>query len=83
MVWYMTGAAWNGGYTEITPTVTDPNWSIVGIADFTADGQPDLLWRNSSTGSTMVWYMTGTAWNGGYAEITPTVTDPNWSIVGR
>jgi hypothetical protein len=32
------------------------NWDKAGIADFNADGVPDILWRNTS-GSNIVWYM--------------------------
>jgi trimeric autotransporter adhesin len=80
-IWYMTGPTWNGGYADVEPTLNDSNWSIVGIADFNGDSNPDLLWRNSSDGRTVIWYMTGPVWNGGYAEVLPTLNDPNWSIV--
>jgi hypothetical protein len=81
-IWYMNGATWNGGYADVEPTLSDPNWSIVSIADFNRDGSQDLLWRNSSTGRTTIWYMTGPTWNGGYADVEPTLADPNWSILG-
>jgi hypothetical protein len=81
-IWYMTGPTWNGGYADVEPTLSDPNWSIVGIADFNRDGSQDLLWRNSSTGRTTIWYMTGPTWNGGYADVEPTLSDQSWSIIG-
>jgi hypothetical protein len=81
-IWYMDGATWNGGYADVVPTVSDPNWSIVGVADFNGDSQPDLLWRDASSGRTTIWYMEGPTWNGGYADVLPMVSDPNWSIVG-
>jgi len=37
----------------------DPTWTVVGIADFNADGKPDVLWRNTATGLVAVWYMNG------------------------
>jgi uncharacterized repeat protein (TIGR01451 family) len=81
-IWYMEGSTWNGGYADVEPTLADPDWSIVGVADFNNDNNPDLLWRNASTGRTTIWYMTGPTWNGGYADVLPTLSDPNWSIVG-
>jgi hypothetical protein len=80
-IWYMTGPTWNGNYADVEPTVVGSDWSIVGIADFNGDGSPDLLWRNSNDGTTTIWYMTGPTWNGGYAQVLPTLNDPNWSIV--
>ena len=32
---------------------------MAGIADFNGDGHPDLLWRNTTTGDTGLWYMNG------------------------
>jgi photosystem II stability/assembly factor-like uncharacterized protein len=79
-IWYMNGPTWNGGFADVEPTLNDQDWSIVGIADFNGDSNPDLLWRNSANGTTVIWYMTGPVWNGGYAEVLPTLNDPNWAI---
>ena len=57
-------------------------YSNSGKTDFNGDGNADLPWRNPSTGRATVWYMNGTTWSGGYADISPSVTDPNWTIVG-
>jgi hypothetical protein len=81
-IWYMNGAIWNGGYAEVEPTLNYPNWSIVGIADFNRDHSPDLLWRDSTSGRMTIWYMDGPMWNGGYADIEPSVSDLTWQIVG-
>jgi aromatic ring-cleaving dioxygenase len=37
-----------------------PLWRVVGLADFNGDGQPDILFQNSSTGDLVVWLMNGT-----------------------
>jgi len=34
-------------------------WQIVGTGDFNVDGHPDILWRRSSDGKHLVWYMDG------------------------
>jgi len=48
-------------------------------ADFNADGKPDILWRNTTTGANVVWFMDGTTITGA-ADLpgAPVV----WSIVG-
>ena len=33
------------------PGLTDTTYTIVGVGDFNDDGQPDILWRNTSTGA--------------------------------
>jgi Leucine-rich repeat (LRR) protein len=60
--------------------VDDVNWQIVGTGDFNNDTSVDILWRNISSGSNVVWYMNGTAWSGS-AELIP-VADLSWQIVG-
>jgi hypothetical protein len=83
-IWYMDGATWNGNWVDVLPNISDPNWTIAGVADFNADGKPDILWRNASIGQTTVWYMNGAngaTWTGGSADLPP-VTDPNMTIVG-
>jgi hypothetical protein len=34
-------------------------WRIVGARDFNADGKPDLLWHNGTTGETQIWNLDG------------------------
>jgi probable HAF family extracellular repeat protein len=50
--------------------------------DFNADGKPDLIWQNQTTGEIGVWFMNGTTMTG-FSYLTPdTVSDLNWKIVG-
>lgn len=41
-------------------TVLDQQWTPVASADFDADDQTDVLWRNTSSGKVIVWLMNGT-----------------------
>ncbi len=50
------------------------------LASFNNDGNPDILWRNNSTGEIYVLYMDGVSCTGGALLIT--VADPSWTIVG-
>lgn len=59
--------------------VVPSGWQIVGIADFSADGNPDLLWRNQTTGSIAMWLFNGTQVVS--AIELPTI-DPAWRIEG-
>lgn len=63
-----------------TLTVTGENTAVVR-GDMNADGRPDLLWRNGSTGANYIWYMDGAAVVGGASL--PSVSDPHWEIAAR
>ena len=60
-IWLMGGREGK----ELKETVELPgwkngNWDIVGVDDFNADGELDLLWRNGKNGKNQVWLMDGT-----------------------
>ena len=38
--------------------VGDP-WGIVGAGDFDGNGKADILWHNSTTNETQIWFMDG------------------------
>ena len=82
-VWYMGGAQGNSflGYNILS--AGEPGWSVVGAADFNGDGNPDLIWQNTTTGEATVWYMGGLQGNVflGFNLLSSPV--PGWSIVGH
>ena len=36
------------------------DWSVTQVGDFNGDGSADLVWRQASTGATVLWFMQGT-----------------------
>lgn len=65
-------------------TASEQLWTPVAAGDFNADGQTDLVWRNSSTGRVIVWFMSGTTrvstatlWSGDAAWVPITAGDFN------
>jgi hypothetical protein len=66
----------------LTPeAVTDPLWYIVGVRDMNGDGQADLIWQHSS-GGLAVWIMDGLSASTYLWLTPPSVSDPDWKIVG-
>jgi hypothetical protein len=35
------------------------NWSIAETGDFNSDSHSDILWRDSSSGAVVIWFMNG------------------------
>ena len=67
------------GGADVLP-VADLSWQIAGTGDFDNDTHVDILWRNISSGTNVVWLMNGTEWSAS-AELIP-VADQSWQIVG-
>ena len=68
-------SGWSSG---LSVTISGP--TISNRCDFNGDGKTDILWRNTTTGQNVVWFMNGAAFSS-YSWI-DTVTDTNWQIVG-
>lgn len=60
IVWYMDGATQSSTAT-LWPASSpgDSAWVPVAAGDFNADGKPDLIWRNTTSGRVIIWYMDG------------------------
>ncbi|ARV58271.1 hypothetical protein BZZ01_06145 [Nostocales cyanobacterium HT-58-2] len=82
-------AIWQlGGTTGTTlersillPKPADVRWEIEGQADFTNDGNTDILWRNYRTGENAIWQMNDT--NFEKATLLTKVEDTAWKIEGQ
>ena len=59
---------------------SEQGWQVVGLGDLNADGNADLVWRNTTTGQNSAWLMNGGA-IANYAWL-PTVTDQAWVVNG-
>ncbi|MBW4521099.1 MAG: VCBS repeat-containing protein [Scytolyngbya sp. HA4215-MV1] len=78
-IWQMNGV--NAIATvNVGPAVVGANWQIEAAADFTGDGQADILWRDHGTGNQVIWQMNHTTAVATINNVGPTVTDANWKI---
>ena len=56
-LWTMNGTTHTGG-TYLAQKAG--SWKVVGTADLTGDGKPDLLWQDAASGDVYLWTMNGT-----------------------
>jgi hypothetical protein len=79
LAWYLNGTTIaRQGWINANP-LGDVNWKLRGTADFTGDGQADLLWQHETTGQPLLWVM-----NGGFAQSAILLSTPgtgNWKIM--
>ena len=79
-IWFTNGSEKLGG-GPAGDTIANPNWVTLGVGDFDQDGKrDDILWRNISNGSNVIWLMEGTN-KVGNAPLAP-VTNTAWEIQG-
>jgi len=50
-------AVLGGGF--INPSHPGPGWNVVGLADLTGDGRPEILFQNANDGQLAYWVMDG------------------------
>jgi hypothetical protein len=58
--------------------ITGPEYTVVGVSDFDADGRADILWQGLS-GQTFIWKMDGFTYRGQSADL---AVDHAWTLRG-
>ena len=81
-IWFLNGTTLVSGTLLSPPGVADTNWQIHAVTDLNADGQPDLVWQNVSTGYLAAWLMNGTSMVQGIYLSPAQVADTGWRVVG-
>lgn len=81
-VWRMNGTAFVEGLTPTPSVLADLSWVSGGTPDLDRDGDPDLLWRNQTSGNLVVWLMDGTSRVCGLYLNPPNIAAGNWKLVG-
>jgi serralysin len=76
-VWRITG----GGLASTVSLGNVPlNWQIAGIGDFNADNNPDILFRDSNTGTLAIWFLNSSAQVQSTATVGAVPTSSTWRI---
>ena len=79
-VWFMNGTAQSSASFLTPSAVASTAWQVRGLGDFNADGKPDILWHNQTSGQVYVWFMNGTALSS-TSVLTPSgVANTSWRV---
>ena len=78
-LWLSNGGTGANGFTKLDLGNVSTNWVTQGIGDFNGDHTSDVLWRNTVTGDTAIWFISS---NGTYSPVDLGVVDLSWSIAG-
>lgn len=94
-VWFMNGSKFlsnsatpQAGDSAALLRFEDVNWQIEGAGDFNGDTKTDIVWRNTRTGDTAIWFLNGTQFINNNAApqlgtdyaFTLKVSDLNWRV---
>jgi hypothetical protein len=66
--------------SAVINTVAVPDWKVVGTGDTNGDGRADILWRNTRTGTNVLYLMNGAQVVS--SAVINTVAVPDWKVVG-
>jgi subtilisin-like proprotein convertase family protein len=81
-LWYMEGTTLFTGELTNPPVLTDVRWKMVGTHDFNGDGRTDILWRHTTSGENVMWFMDKNTLLGGTFTNPSALADVNWQMAG-
>jgi hypothetical protein len=72
----------NGSTVQSTALGTVPsNWQVVNVGDFNGDGNVDLLFRDSNSGTVAIWFLNSSGTVQSTATVGVVPTSSGWTIV--
>ncbi len=77
--WQMDGTTFQAS-TNLPDAITDTDWRAVGVGDFSADGNPDIFWRNTVDGRNKITSAFSGA--GNWQSNILTLTNLKWQVAG-
>jgi hypothetical protein len=82
VVWFMDGTSLVSGAFTNPPTLADVRWRMSALEDYNFDGRVDIVWRHSTSGENVLWFMNGINLISGTFTNPSSLPDTNWKIVG-
>ncbi len=80
-IWHLNDGKYIGS-ASLNLAVSNMQWGIVAVGDFSGDGKADLVWQNGVTGELAAWFMDGATFLNSWSLNPGRIADTNWRIVG-
>ena len=77
-------AVWKVNNTTVTSSAlgsVSSNWVVQGIGDFNDDGIPDILFRDSTSGTVAIWFLNSSGAVGSSASVAAVSPAAGWTIL--
>lgn len=81
-IWFLNNSGTRKSSAAILNSPLTPGWTVVGIGDIDKDGVPDIVWFNTSTRRSVVWFLNATGTWRETAWVTDTAVSRGWTPVG-
>jgi subtilisin-like proprotein convertase family protein len=82
VLWYMEGnTVFTGEFTN-PAALTDVQWKMVGTHDFNGDRRTDILWRHTTSGENVMWFMEKNTLVSGTFTNPSALADVHWQMAG-
>jgi len=75
-LWQVNGST----VTSSTLGSVPSNWVVQGVGDFNGDGVPDVLWRDSTSGTVAIWFLNSSGQVGSSGTVGAVSTGTTWAI---
>jgi streptogramin lyase len=76
-LWQVNGSSVHSGALGTVPS----NWQVVGLGDFNGDGIPDILWRDSTSGTVAIWFLNSSGHVQSTASVGAVPISSGWIIL--
>jgi hypothetical protein len=79
-IWFLNSDGTRKSHGPVFDINLPSGWVIAGVKDVDADDTPDIVWFNTTTGKTHVWFLNADGTRKGQAAVFPTGLASTWGV---